>query len=247
MRVRDDLASLMAEVATGLQDADGEQPTVEAIVATAAEIVPDATDASITVHSARRGHLTLASSSTLATEADALQYSTGQGPCLDTAEEHVDFIRIGDVGVDGRWPTWGPLAAEVGVGSLLSVPLFSQQERIGALNLYAGSTGRFGTRETVDLALLYAVHAAHALSAARAVSSLEVALSSRHEIGVAQGIVMERHGLTLEQSFELLRRISSHTEVKLAALAHEIVSTRRLPTVDDRAVQRVATDPESTR
>ena len=100
---------------------------------------------------------------------------------------------------------------------------------MGALNLYSGTTGAFADRDVVDLALVYAVHATTALSSARRASTLQTAVSSRHVIGMAQGIAMERYGIDQHQSFELLRRLSSTTNVKLRDVATQIVETRAIP------------------
>ena len=64
----------------------------------------------------------------------------------------------------------------------------------------------------------FAAHAANALGAARLVTGLQNAVHSRHLIGVAQGILMNRYELTLEQSFDVLRRFSSQANIKLRDL-----------------------------
>jgi GAF domain-containing protein len=228
-----ELAALMAQIATELQNERDERPTVEAIVAKAVEVVADAIVASIAIRARRHSFATLAATTDLAAEADRLQYALGEGPCIETAETS-DWVRSGDIRADERWPRWGPRAATLGVGSLLSVPLYARQKRIGALNLYAAHTGGFASADQVDLALLFAVHAAHALAAARLVNGLEVAVSSRHDIGVAQGILVERYGLSLAQAFDVLRRISSSTNVKVADIARRLIETGTVPTLEER-------------
>jgi AmiR/NasT family two-component response regulator len=54
-------------------------------------------------------------------------------------------------------------------------------------------------------------------------------MSSRHVIGMAQGILMERYGLDEQQAFAFLSRVSSHENRKLRELATEVVRTRELP------------------
>ena len=51
---------------------------------------------------------------------------------------------------------------------------------------------------------------------------LEQALSSNREIGVAVGILMVNHKLTDEQAFDLLSRVSQHSNRKLRAIALEV-------------------------
>lgn len=113
---------------------------------------------------------------------------------------------------------WGPRAAAIGVGSLLSVAVTERDE-----------PGAFGDRDVVDLALVYAVHATTALASARRATTLRAAVSSRHVIGMAQGIAMERYDIDQQQSFELLRRLSSTTNVKLRDIAKQIVETGAIP------------------
>jgi hypothetical protein len=139
---------------------------------------------------------------------------------------------VGDVATDARWSSWGPRVLALGIRSLLAVEL---AERMGALTLYSTVAGRFAEREVVDRALAYAAHAAVALSCARQSASLEAAVGSRHAIGMAQGIVMERYGIDQNQSFELLRRLSSTTNVKLRDVAAQIVETRVIPLEHPRA------------
>lgn len=96
------------------------------------------------------------------------------------------------------------------------------------LNLYAVGPNAF-TEDDLDLALVFASHAAMAMNAARKVTGLQTAVESRHLIGVAQGLLMARHDLTVEQAFELLRRYSTTGNIKLRDLAAEVVRQRGLP------------------
>ncbi|WP_299929533.1 GAF and ANTAR domain-containing protein [uncultured Nocardioides sp.] len=224
---------MFAALAAELQQEPDEAVTSRAIVTRMRDLVPEADQVSLTIRTSR-GHRTLASSDPLAREADALQYALGEGPCLEIADTG-GWLRSGDVGADTRYPAWGPRASELGVGSLLAVAVTDRDEPLGALNLYSTRTGAFDDRDVVDLALVYAVHATTALSSARHVSTLQTAISSRHVIGMAQGIAMERYGIDQHQSFELLRRLSSTTNVKLRDVATQIVETRTIPheRVDD--------------
>jgi AmiR/NasT family two-component response regulator len=50
-------------------------------------------------------------------------------------------------------------------------------------------------------------------------------------IGVAQGILMQNYGISMEQSFELLRRYSSYKNIKLREVAEHVVQAGDLPEV----------------
>jgi AmiR/NasT family two-component response regulator len=120
---------------------------------------------------------------------------------------------------------------------VLAIRLATETETLGALNLYAGSVHAF-TPDDIDVALIFAAHATNAMSAARLVTGLQTAVQSRHLIGVAQGILMNRYELTLEQSFEVLRRFSSQANVKLRDLATTIIEHRRLPDLESDDLTR---------
>lgn len=222
----DPAAALLAHAAAHLRGVRNDPPlTASRIVAGALEIVPGAGHASVTVRRGKDRWASLAVTSELAHDVDQAQYSLREGPCLDAAT-NAEWFRSGDVGSDPRWPRWGPRAARSGIRSMLSIRLLAGGAPIGALNLYAEEGGRFAERDVVDLAVLFATHAALALAASEQIDGLETAMSSRHTIGMAQGILMERYLLSPEQAFALLQRMSSTSNVKLRAVAEGVVSER---------------------
>jgi GAF domain-containing protein len=223
----DGRAAAFAAIAVELQADRDTSLTSLAIVERLADLVPDADEVSLTIRGST-GHTTLASTGDLALEADRLQYAHHEGPCI-AAADGTTWFRSGDVGDDPRWPTWGPAAAALGVGSLLAVPLVDGDEASGALNLYSRHCDRFAEADTIEVAVVYGIHAANALTSARLVTNLHTALSSRHVIGMAQGIIMQRYGLNEEQSFELLHRLSSSGDRKLRDVAAYILEHRELP------------------
>ncbi|MDO9457314.1 GAF and ANTAR domain-containing protein [Nocardioides sp.] len=220
-------SSAFADLASALQAEPDASLTATTIVLRMADLVADADEVSLTIQT-RAGHATLAASGTMAAAADEQQYALGEGPCVETSDRGA-WIRSGNVGGDPRWPRWGPEARELGVASMLAVRLLSNDQPYGALNLYSRSPGKFADHDVVDLALIYGTHAATALSAAQLATNLQTAIGSRHTIGMAQGIVMERYGLTQHQSFELMRRLSSSSSTKLRDVAAYIVENRELP------------------
>jgi AmiR/NasT family two-component response regulator len=53
----------------------------------------------------------------------------------------------------------------------------------------------------------------------QAVDGLKVALGTRTIIGKALGVIMEREGVNETEAFEMLKRMSQHTNVKLRDVA----------------------------
>lgn len=99
---------------------------------------------------------------------------------------------------------------------------------MGSLNLYANEPKAFD-EDDLDVAEIFGRHASIALATAREESGLRQAISARHVVGLAQGILMERYGLDAERAFSLLRRYSRHNNIKLRVVAERIISTGRLP------------------
>jgi AmiR/NasT family two-component response regulator len=62
---------------------------------------------------------------------------------------------------------------------------------------------------------------------------LQRALVSNRQIGMAMGILMERHRLTQEQAFERLRDLSMRGNVKLRDVAERIIYTGDTQQVPD--------------
>ena len=220
-------ASFFAQVSADLMQIGEERPTLQSVVEHAVEVVPACDWASVTLRRRRNRTETVAASSDVAREADQLQYQLDEGPCLEAAKTGEPRLsnRLDD---SEEWPRWGPRASKIGVNAILGIELSTTDEVLGALNLYAGTAGAFG-RDDIDVAEVYATHATNALTAARMSSGLRTALHSRHMIGVAQGILMHQYGLTMDQSFELLRRYSSHSNTKLSDVAEQVVKHGGLP------------------
>ena len=229
-------AAFFARLSTDLLQLRDEKPTLQRVVDRAVQVVGPCEWCGISLRKRRHRVETVASSSEVAKACDDLQYELDQGPCLEAIWDHEWYVAH-DTAKDTRWPHWGPRVAEHGVGSVLAIRLATETETLGALNLYAGAVHAF-TPDDIDVALIFAAHATNAMSAARLVTGLQTAVQSRHLIGVAQGILMNRYELTLEQSFEVLRRFSSQANVKLRDLAATVIERRRLPDLDSEDLTR---------
>jgi GAF domain-containing protein len=160
---------------------------------------------------------------------DALQHSTGEGPCLDALAEG-GFFYADDLGSDSRWPQFGRLAEAQGIRSAMAVTLSADGTR-GALNLYSRASGAFDASDRAN-GLILAVLADHALSRAKLrddeelqVENLQKGLLSREVIGQAQGILMERERITASQAFDILRKASERLNVRLKDVAQTLVDT----------------------
>jgi GAF domain-containing protein len=221
------LAAYFALVSRDLLTRSDDQLTFDRIAQRAVEVVPACDFVGITLRRRRGRPESVAVTDPVARKCDDWQYELGEGPCLSAIAEDETYL-IDDVARDPRWPRWGPRAAEVGAASILSIRLADDAAALGALNLYSRKPHGWDA-DSVDLALVFASHAATAVSNTQLVSGLQTALQSRHLIGVAQGILKAQYDMGLETAFEVLRRYSSHTNVKLRDVAQRVVELRALP------------------
>ena len=178
----------------------------------------------------------------LALSLDEAQYRRGDGPCMHTARNDV-LVEMGDTRVDTRWPDYGRHLAELGVLSVLAVPLVltGEEQVAGSLNIYARSPHAFDQASQAVASGLapYAAVAAGTVQAYRkareTADNLQIALESRAVIEQAKGILIERHKLTPDQAFEALATVSMSRNVKVREIAEHLVRTGELPLVRTRS------------
>jgi GAF domain-containing protein len=157
----------------------------------------------------------------------AKQVEVHEGPVLTMVKDRHSVV-VHDTHEEDRWPDWSLAAATIGYRSMIGVPLDTDERPIGSLNLYDCRPHHFSTAD-VQVAHILARHAAIALSRVQQSEHLWRVVDSRKLIGQAQGILMERYALDQERAFEVLRRYSQDTNVKLREVAQMVVDTRRLP------------------
>jgi hypothetical protein len=112
---------------------------------------------------------------------------------------------------------------------MTGVLLYTDNEDFGALNLYSRRPGAF-SKDIETAGWLLASHAAVAMASARTIDQLEHAMDTRHAIGEAMGILMERHQLSEDDAFNVLRRISQHHNIKLRDVAQRFRAEKADPT-----------------
>ncbi|GAB2635749.1 GAF and ANTAR domain-containing protein [Nocardioides ginkgobilobae] len=218
---REDLASLLAQVSHDLAAERDESQTASRICALAVEVVDGCEHATLTVRG-RRGRLVPAgATSPVAERLEEHQLSRGDGPTIDAFASAEPVVGL-DLGEERRWTQWRDLAVQHGVASVLALPMVSGDRTQAVITLLGAEAGAW-SGPAYDVALLYATHAAAALDAAKVITGLESALGTRHQIGVAQGVLMERHRLTTAGAFAVLQRYSSTRNERLADVAAQVV------------------------
>lgn len=230
-----ELCDLFTEVGSHLRTTDGSDAVLQLVADLAAERVPGAEYAGITVGREGSTFSTVAATDDLVRRTDSIQYELGTGPCVDAIVDNTVYSAP-DLERDERWPQFGRRAvAETGIRSMLSMRLYMETEQglIAGLNMYAQREAAFDDASRT-VATLLATHGS--LAAARAASDEKVknlvrALETSRDIGVAMGIVMANYKLTRDQAFDLLRIGSQHTHRKIADIAAEIAETGQMPEI----------------
>ncbi len=218
----------IAEIVRALYDRpETDADTVLAELAEhAANEIPGAKYAGVTVATNRKRVDTPAATHRYALVLDQIQQRHQEGPCLASAWEKQTF-HVSDLETDGRWPKYRDDAlAETPVRSIVAFQLFIADQSMGALNVYAEEPNAFDD-ETEEIGLIFATHMAVAWNSARRDEQFRRALASRDTIGQAKGMIMERYGIGAIQAFEMLRKLSQDSNVPLARIAQELVDKSR--------------------
>ncbi len=169
-------------------------------------------------------HSPMASSPTVG-RLDSLQGALNQGPAMDSLREGGRRAVVSEnLTTDARWPRWRPAAAAAGVVTVISLRLFTDDTH-GALNLY------WNRRHVVadgELAEADAVAAQASVVLAYAVSeqTLREKVDRHNALGQAQGILMQRFGVSASGARAVLRSYAEHQDIDVAELARRIASLR---------------------
>ena len=213
-----DFAVRLASTARELLAQDSVDGTLDKVTHSAVDLIDGCTAAGVLL--LRRGTAkTLAPTEQLVNDSDALQAELDEGPCYDAARTGHPVFRIKDLTEERvRWPAYAPRAKSLGIGSMMGFLLYTEDEDLGALNLYSREPGAF-TEVSETAGWTLAAHAAVAFSSAREHAQLEQAVASRHTIGEAMGILMAGHQLSEREAFDTLRRASQEKNIKLREIA----------------------------
>jgi len=162
------------------------------------------------------------------TPVDQRQYDNGKGPCVDAIKtREVQYFDASEA--QTRWSEFAETAAEHGFYSVVSFPLKVDERILGAINFYSHQPDalRSGQREEGSV---FAAQAAVVLSNAKEFAArgmqleqLEEGLKTRTMIGQATGLLMAQDGLTSEEAFRKLVKVSQTSNVKLREIAQRYV------------------------
>ena len=186
----------------------------------------------------------IASSSETMRLLELFELQAEEGPCTEcfVTGDAVVHPRLTDG--DLRWPRFAPRALDAGFHAVHALPMRLRGQTIGALNLFRVDEGSLAEADLTtaqafaDVATI-AILQHRAVAEAQAVNDqLNHALNSRVVIEQAKGMVAERSGLDMEQSFLRLRAYARSRNLRLADVACSVI---------DGSLGNESLDPKVTR
>jgi transcriptional regulator with GAF, ATPase, and Fis domain len=184
-----------------------------------------------------RGALRLVAGSTeQARVAELFQIQNDEGPCVDCFHSGqaivISDIRTSEIAE--RWPRFAPAAAEMGFAAVHAIPMRLRDQVIGTLNLFRTAPNGMNqevaraARALVDVATIGILQERAVRQQELVAGQLQAALHSRVMIEQAKGVLAERHNVTPDQAFLMLRHYARNHNRPLTALTGEVI----LGTVD---------------
>jgi GAF domain-containing protein len=227
----DDVALAMHELAQLLVAEESVDTTLQRIANLAARTIRDCDAAGVTLYLDGR-YVTAAHTDQRTLAVDEGQYVRGSGPCLQAMVDQ-RVLRFDVEDAEDRWADFVADARANDIRSFLAAPLMLKGESIGALNLYSSKPSGFNELDDVLIALFTgqaSIALANAKMYADAVQlteQLREAISSRAIIEQAKGVLMGREGIDADTAFDWLKQQSQNRNVKLRAVAAEVVDNTR--------------------
>ena len=166
-----------------------------------------------------------------------LQYTLGEGPCLDAYQQDrvVAEPDLADP-VRRRWPAFTPPALRAGVRAVFGFPLRAGTVRLGALNLYRDLPGPLTGDQHADALVVADVAARWVLETQAGAppdtvaEELEVSADFHFAVHNAAGIVSAQQGISVTEALIRLRAYAFSSDRLLADVAQDVISRKlRLP------------------
>ncbi len=187
---------------------------------------------------------TLGSSGEFARAYDELQFTLGEGPCLESVSRRAPVL-VTDLadGNDRRWPVYGPAMLDHRIRGVYAMPVVVAGEYVGALDLFRVLPGQLGggqlagaivAAELAGMPLLDLLDSdmQAAVSDPRSNAWAELNALSRAEVSQATGVLVAQ--LQVDPAEALLRlRAHAYATGRAATDVARDILERRLKLEDD--------------
>lgn len=174
----------------------------------------------------------LASAGRQAFQLAELQFTLGEGPCLDAHRSGVPVLADDLTSVGGRWPLFSPAAVELGVMAEFSLPMQVGAAGLGTLDLSRYAQGGLTSEQLAD-ALVAADIVTEAVLMLQSSADgdalaqlLEPAQFDRLVVHQATGMVAVQLGVAIPDAFASLRARAFQTGRTISNVASDVVDRK---------------------
>jgi hypothetical protein len=164
---------------------------------------------------------------------EELQYTLGEGPCVDAYWQDRVVAEPDLAGsLAGRWAAFGPAALRAGVRAVFGFPLQVGTVRLGALNLYRDQPGPLSGEQHADTLILAGIAARWVLQAQAGAApdtlagELESGAEFHFAVHNAAGIVSVQEDISVADALIRLRAFAFTSERRLADIARDVIARR---------------------
>jgi len=171
----------------------------------------------------------VAASSEEARVLELFELQSSQGPCMDCFLSGEPLVNIDVAQMTDRWPLFTAAAALAGYRSAHALPLRLRGQVIGAMNLFAVADVPLTSDDVAlgqgmaDIATIGLLQQRRALEHDILTEQLQAALNTRIVIEQAKGVLSERAGMSLGESFSLMRNQARRTQQPLTVIAYAVL------------------------
>ncbi len=198
----------------------------------------DIDGAAISLHTAGNLRETLYASDVTADLLEELQFTLGEGACMDAAHTgHPVLVPdMGDIAGSTRWPVYAQAVVErAGIGAVFALPLQWATINLGVLDLYRKAAGSLPAAQLRDATGAADIAALMLLGLRTNPDEDQVwdrSWGNRVEIHQATGMVLAQLNLSATDAFARLRAYAFAEHRLLGDVARDVVA-RRLRFTDD--------------
>ena len=162
---------------------------------------------------------------------EELQFSLGEGPCVDSSRSGFPVLQADLARTAATlWPTFGPRALAAGIAAVFAFPLQVGAVRMGVLDLYRDVAGPLADGD-LDEALAYADAATAVLLELQARSGEDTvhpylldSLHDRAEVHQASGMISVQLGVRPADALTVLRARAYASDRSMIDLARAVIT-----------------------
>ena len=159
---------------------------------------------------------------------ELFELQTDAGPYLDAFRTGEPVVNADLHANEHRWPRFAEAAEAAGYVSVHALPLRLRSTVIGALNLFCTERSSLSDADVrtgqalADVATIGILAQRNLHQAELLTTQLQTALNSRVIIEQAKGVLAERHRITVDQAFALLRDYARSHNRLLSEVARDV-------------------------